>query len=42
MKEHKLFEDELYFVSQMFDKDWTPSDTISSGSQDPHLNMRAV
>ena len=42
MKAHELFEDELYFVSQMFDKDWTPRDTISSGTHDTYLNMRAV
>lgn len=24
----ELYEDDLYFVSQMFDKDWKPSDTV--------------
>ncbi|KAI9710664.1 MAG: hypothetical protein M1820_002497 [Bogoriella megaspora] len=28
MRATDLFEDELYFVSQMFDKEWSPGDTI--------------
>ena len=23
-----LYEDDLYFLSQMFEKDWTPRDTV--------------
>jgi hypothetical protein len=26
--EHGLYEDDLYFVSQMFEEDWMPRDTI--------------
>jgi hypothetical protein len=27
-KENDLFEDELYFISQMYESDWSPRDTF--------------
>lgn len=30
IKEYELYEDELYFVSQMFEKDWMPRDSYVS------------
>lgn len=28
MNQINLYEDDLYFVSQMFDEDWSPRDTV--------------
>jgi hypothetical protein len=30
IKEYEVYEDELYFISQMFEKDWTPSESYVS------------
>ena len=30
IKEYGLYEDELYFISQMFEKDWMPRDSYVS------------
>jgi hypothetical protein len=30
IKKYELYEDELYFVSQMFEKDWMPRDGYAS------------
>ena len=28
IRENELYEDDLYFVSQMYEKEWTPRDTV--------------
>ena len=30
IKDYELYEDELYFISQMFEKDWMPRDSYVS------------
>ena len=30
IRDYELFEDELYFISQMFEKDWMPRDSYVS------------
>jgi hypothetical protein len=32
VKEHALFEDDYCFFSQMFEKNWTPRDTVVPGN----------